>query len=251
MDPLDTRTVQVSEFVGTPPQRGIGEFFAGKPFVFEPSGLKFSAPAAITLFYGGIQSRRVDAVYGIDYDLMVFKMVPDGMSNDGRPTASRYRWKPVAPSQKYTTADGVNVVTCLVTGFSTLVPMAITAHPSCTSDPLSADCASRFPWPRESSAGMEVYTALACAVFLWFLLPLVLAAPTFCKGMEYVDPEDEPEEEVKQVAIPLPVSPPPPPAPIVFVRETEPERRFNDNGSLIRHYGDPIHRREAGGDSNA
>ena len=237
MAPTETRAIKVS-LAAYMPAVTVPAAVVGSPVVFQPSGLRFLAPATVVL---PSTASRAPAG-GAGGVTMVHKLVADGVGINGLPDPTRARWQPVGPSQA--SAGGASVA-CLVTGFSTLAPVSLPSAPSCTASPLPRGCGYPFPHSRDSSAGVEVYLTLAALAFLWLLL-LAICLPWSCPGQKFAEPEEEEEKEAAPAPepVPLPISPPPPPAPIVFVREMEPERRFNENGSLIKHYGDPIHRKK-------
>ena len=243
LDLMKSRAISVGILVQAPFVTSFVQLMSF-PLVFSPSGLKFLAPVVVILQYSasGIPSRRLLQTNGV---VMVHKPVSDGFLADGvTPDPNKNRWQPVAPSQLLQPAPpGLPSVICQVTGFSTLAPILLTGPPTCVGAALPKTCAYRYPHDRASSAGMEVYIGLAAACFLWLLIVLVICLPGCCKGPKYVEEPEESEEKPWVAFEPLPISPLPPPAPIVFVREVEPERRFNENGLLIKHYGEPIHRK--------
>jgi hypothetical protein len=96
----------------------------------------------------------------------------------------------------------------------------------------------------QSSSGDEVYVTSAMAGFLVMLMILVIMLPWFMteEAMPPPPPKIEPPKVVS--AQPIIISPPPPPPAPVFVRELEPQIRYNVQGAPIKHFGPPI-----GGDS--
>ena len=237
---VQNTTITVSTLSGLPATTAaVPPSVVGTPLVFQPAGLHFLANVLVTLPYNA--TLNATQAGGGAY-VLVHKLVSDGVGIYEEPIATSVRWQPVGPSSQ--PAAGSTAITTLVSGFSTLAAVSLPSYPSCTATPLPKGCGYQFPHSRQSSAGVEVYLTLAALAFLWLVLLLAIFLPACCKCRKYMDPEEEEEEEAPPpLPAPLPISPPPPPAPIVFVREMEPERRFNENGSLIKHYGAPIHRK--------
>ncbi len=144
-------------------------------------------------------------------------------------TAPAQSWVPVGPTGAVVEEDGDIRTIVLSNKLGTYVPMVVKGLPSVSQE------FDKYI----TSSGNEVYSTICVASFL-FLLSFVVVLLPCCMPETTKPPLPAPPVERKAPPAPVVISPPPPPPAPVFVREVEPQMRYNVQGAPIKHFGPPI-----------
>lgn len=150
-------------------------------------------------------------------------------------TGTALTWVPTGPTGATLDGDSIRFVV-LVNTLNTIVPMIRKGLPC----PKKADGQTCEEFDRYlTTSGNEVYITTIVAAFLVLFSVAIVLLPC-CMSETTKPPLPAPVVERAQPPAPVVVSPPPPaPAP-VFVREVEPQMRYNVQGAPIKHFGPPI-----------
>ena len=152
-------------------------------------------------------------------------------------TGTAQTWVPTGPTGA--TLDGGDKIrfVVLVNTLNTIVPMVRKGLPCPKKVAGSQECEEFERYL--TTSGNEVYITTIVAAFLVLFSVVIVLLPC-CMSETTKPPLPAPVVEQAQPPAPVVVSPPPPaPAP-VFVREVEPQMRYNVQGAPIKHFGPPI-----------
>jgi len=144
-------------------------------------------------------------------------------------TAPSQTWVPVGPTGAVVEADGGIRAFVLSNTLNTYVPIIVKGLPSVNQE------FDKYI----TTSGNEVYSTICVASFL-FLLSFVVVFLPCCMPESTKPPLPAPPVERAAPPAPVVISPPPPPPAPVFVREVEPQMRYNVQGAPIKHFGPPI-----------
>jgi len=144
-------------------------------------------------------------------------------------TAPAQTWVPVGPTGAVEVAGGQIRAFVLVNTLETYVPFVIRGLPRVETE---------FD-KHITTSGNEVYSTICVASFL-LLLSFVIVLLPCCMPESTKPPLPSPPVPREAPPAPVVISPPPPPPAPVFVREVEPQMRYNVQGAPIKHFGPPI-----------